>query len=94
MTSAIATRARSRNPDSVQKTSACCAQCISFETDALVIEAEIPGLRVLSSGFASVRASDGLCRLHERLLSAASHCAQFEPRAATSDRDADQRGAQ
>jgi hypothetical protein len=94
MTAAAATRARSRSANSERKKSPCCAQCISFETDALVIEAEIPGLRVLSSGFASVRASDGLCRRHERLLSAASHCAQFEPRVATSDRDADQRGAQ
>ena len=55
-----------------------CALCRSFQASAQGIEAQLPGLRILSSAFASVRASDGLCARHERYVSAASGCEAFE----------------
>jgi hypothetical protein len=39
-----------------------------------VIEKEYPGLTAMSSGFASVRADDGLCRLHDLYLSSWDTC--------------------
>jgi hypothetical protein len=53
---------------------------VHFERDPAKIEAAIPGLRSMGSGFASVRANDGLCRKHERYLSAQSSCADFARR--------------
>jgi len=59
------------------RTTACCAACVHFERGALALERALPGLRTLGSGFASVRADDGLCRRHERYLSAHGRCADF-----------------
>jgi len=59
-----------------------CADCVHFDGAARTLEAEIPGLAVMSSGYASVRADDGLCRLHDRYLSGRSRCESFEPRVA------------
>jgi hypothetical protein len=52
-----------------------CANCRHFRDTAAEIEAALPGLRTLSSAHAAVRADDGLCRLHDRYLSARSRCA-------------------
>jgi hypothetical protein len=43
------------------------------------LEAQLPGLRTLSSAFAAVRAGDGLCALHDRYLSGAYSCRDFQP---------------
>jgi hypothetical protein len=56
-----------------------CGACGHFRNDSAFLEAVIPGLASLSSADASVRADDGLCRLHDRYLSAASSCAAFTP---------------
>jgi len=50
-----------------------------FEREPLALERSIPGLRSLGSGFASVRADDGLCRRHERYVSSHASCAGYEP---------------
>lgn len=55
-----------------------CALCRSFQASSQDIEAQLPGLRILSSAFASVRAGDGLCARHERYVSATSACEAFE----------------
>ena len=63
-----------------------CGRCRYFLTDAAQIEAEIPGLAVMGSGFSAVRAHDGLCRLHQRYLSESHACERFQsaaPAAAT-----------
>jgi hypothetical protein len=38
------------------------------------MEAALPGLRSLGSAYGAARASDGLCRLHERVLAAERWC--------------------
>ena len=54
-----------------------CENCAHFNPDPLDVEAAIPGLNVMSSGFASIRAGDGLCAQHERYVPAHASCAQF-----------------
>jgi hypothetical protein len=54
-----------------------CANCAFFVTQAAQLEARLPGLNSLASGFASVRGDDGFCDRHERLLGAASACRDF-----------------
>jgi hypothetical protein len=56
-----------------------CRFCVHFRDDPDYLEAELPGLSSLSSGRASVRASDGLCQFHGRFVSAFSTCPDFEP---------------
>jgi hypothetical protein len=56
-----------------------CAACTHFCTDPLEIEAELPGLVALSSAHGSVRAQDGLCRLHLRLSNGRRPCSEFTP---------------
>jgi hypothetical protein len=54
---------------------AACDSCAHFDAAAEQIEAGLPGLRTLSSAFASVRVGDGLCRRHDRYVAASSVCA-------------------
>jgi hypothetical protein len=56
-----------------------CRSCRHFRAAAVDLEAQLPGLRTLSSAFAAVRASDGLCALHDRYLSGAYSCRDFQP---------------
>ena len=44
------------------------------------LEAAIPGLKILSSGYGSVRGETGLCRRHDQLITASSTCADFAVR--------------
>jgi hypothetical protein len=57
-----------------------CGSCRYFCQSPHEIESQLPGMRSLGSGHASVRAADGLCRRHERYLGAASSCADYDPR--------------
>jgi hypothetical protein len=61
-----------RQPDSPS-----CRQCKHFQNDALYVEAALPGLSSLSSGFGAVRCDDGICAVHERYVAASSVCAAF-----------------
>lgn len=61
--------------------SARCATCRYFENDPLKMEEAIVGLKVMSSGHASVRAQDGLCAKLDRYLSAQYSCDQYQARA-------------
>jgi hypothetical protein len=63
-------------------TVAACARCAYFVSAPLDLEAQIPGLRTMSSGFASVLGDDGVCRHHQCLVSARASCAQFAQRGA------------
>ena len=61
---------------------AACGRCQHFENDPGVLEETFPGFTSMGSGYASVRAQDGLCRHHGIYLSADDHCPSFLPVAA------------
>jgi hypothetical protein len=50
---------------------------VHFRNDPAALEAALPGLNSLSSARASVRADDGLCGRHERLVGVRASCADF-----------------
>ncbi len=54
-----------------------CRTCRYFLSIPVAIEAAVPGLASLSSGYASVRADDGLCALHDRYVAARSVCDSY-----------------
>jgi hypothetical protein len=54
-----------------------CLRCRHFLNDPAFLEGAFAGLAALSSAYASVRADDGLCRLHDHLTGAASICNDF-----------------
>jgi hypothetical protein len=55
-----------------------CSSCVNFDNDPATLEKELPGFTAMGSGHASVRANDGLCRLHGLYLSATDSCPSFE----------------
>jgi hypothetical protein len=55
-----------------------CGRCKHFQNDASEVEAALPGLSSLSSAYAAVRCSDGICTVHERYVAASSICPAFE----------------
>ena len=55
-----------------------CGSCRYFCQAPHELESQMPGLKSLGSMFASVRASDGLCRRHDRYLGASSRCDDYE----------------
>jgi hypothetical protein len=60
-----------------------CGACTHFLDEPDHLEAMIPGLTVLGSARASVRADDGICRLHDLIISARDGCGRFSPRPTT-----------
>ena len=54
-----------------------CASCAHFRNDPAFLERTLPGLAVLSSGYASVVAEDGVCLRHDRYLSARASCSEW-----------------
>ncbi|RPD88555.1 hypothetical protein [Luteimonas sp. 100069] len=54
-----------------------CGPCAHFCQDPAKFEAALPGLTALSSGTASVRARDGLCLRHDRIINGRKRCAAF-----------------
>ena len=67
---------RAARAGQVCKAAASCMSCRHFLAQPLALERALPGLNSLSSGYASVRASDGLCAVHDRYVAASSSCAQ------------------
>jgi hypothetical protein len=57
---------------------AICAHCRHFNRDAQTLEAELPGLRTLSSAHAAVRSDDGLCGVHGRYVASYYTCTSYE----------------
>ena len=64
-------------PTRQRSADATCGRCAHFQNDPAAMEKAFPGLSVMSSGFASVRAQDGLCRRHDIYLSAWDSCPSF-----------------
>ena len=56
-----------------------CLGCRHFLQNPREIEEMTPGLTALSSGFASVRADDGFCRVHGVYSNGRRACASREP---------------
>ena len=54
-----------------------CGDCVHFENDPARIEAMIPGLTTMGSARASVRADDGICGVHDRIVTPRDGCGQF-----------------
>lgn len=61
---------------------AACGACRHFSAAPGEVEASITGLTSMGSGYSAVRASDGVCKRHDRYLSAAHFCGDFAPRTA------------
>jgi hypothetical protein len=57
-----------------------CGNCVHFQNDPAALEKAWPGLTSMSSGFASVRAHDGLCERHDLYLSNLDGCGDFSLR--------------
>jgi hypothetical protein len=57
-----------------------CGDCAHFVDEPARIEALIPGLTALGSARASVRADDGICAVHDRVVTARDCCDRFSPR--------------
>lgn len=57
-----------------------CFGCRAFVNDPAAMEAAFPGLTSFSSGYASVRADDGICLTHQTYLNGQRACAAREPR--------------
>jgi hypothetical protein len=69
-----------RVPETAAPPARRCGGCVSFNNDPHYLEAEMPGLRSLSSATSSVRTDDGLCARHGRYLGARSSCGDFQAR--------------
>lgn len=54
-----------------------CLHCVHFRNDPAYLETAFSGLTALSSSYGSARADDGICRRHDRYLSARSTCPDF-----------------
>jgi hypothetical protein len=67
----------------LRNSGAVCEKCKHFKNDPAAIEANYPGLKIMSSGFASVRDHDGLCEHNQLYLSARDSCPNFTPRRVT-----------
>ncbi len=59
---------------------ATCEHCVHFQNDPGILEQIFCGLTSMSSGYASVRAQDGLCLQHGLYLSAWESCPEFCPK--------------
>jgi hypothetical protein len=58
-----------------------CGGCGHFVDDPARIEALIPGLTAMGSARASVRGDDGICGVHDRIVTARDWCDRFCARA-------------
>lgn len=60
-----------------------CRACRHFDGDPAAIEAAFRNLASMSSGYAAVRAGDGLCHLRDLYLSGGATCIRHAPRSGT-----------
>ncbi|MBF0252103.1 MAG: hypothetical protein HQL35_15925 [Alphaproteobacteria bacterium] len=59
-----------------------CGHCRHFIDDPQDLEAEVEGLKILSSAFGSVRADTGWCKRWDRFCTARTTCDAYSPRTA------------
>ena len=58
-----------------------CFPCAHLCDDPVRVETALPGLAILSSAHASVRAQDGICLRHDVLIDGRHRCSSFRTRA-------------
>ncbi|MGA8049644.1 MAG: hypothetical protein WCA09_05645 [Burkholderiales bacterium] len=64
-----------------------CGRCRSFVGEAAALERAVPGLKILSSAYGSVRADTGVCERHGSFVTPSQSCPEFQPmRAAGGER--------
>lgn len=63
----------------------CCGHCAHFCNDPEALEQIFAGLKIMSSGHASVRGQDGLCTLHDRYRPWRDVCPSYLAAAAPAD---------
>ena len=66
-----------RQPYPEGKFDSVCRVCHHFLAASRELEAELPGLTILSSAFGDSMGDQGLCRLHERLVPPRHSCPEF-----------------
>lgn len=59
-----------------------CAQCRFLVSDPAALEGAIPGLRILSSAYGSVRADTSLCEPRGMFVTPDHWCSGFRPKLA------------
>ena len=59
---------------------AVCANCREFVDDPIRLERELAGLTILSSAQGDTRGDQGLCSLHQQLVTPGLTCSAFVPR--------------
>ena len=56
-----------------------CKSCRYFLDDSEVLERWFTGLTILSSAYGDTWGDQGVCLVHERLLTPTSSCSRYEP---------------
>jgi hypothetical protein len=62
-----------------QKEEGHCGGCAHLIHEPAEFECAFPGILILSSGQGESRGDQGLCRLHERLVTCEMSCSHFRP---------------
>jgi hypothetical protein len=57
-----------------------CGTCSQFIDDAQELERRLPGILILSSAHGDARGDQGLCCIHERMLTPGLTCSRWEAR--------------
>jgi hypothetical protein len=58
-----------------------CTCCAHLIRDPVEFERALPGILVLSSGQGESRGDQGLCQIHQRIVTPEMTCGHFQPRA-------------
>ena len=56
-----------------------CAGCAQLICDPVKFEDALPGILILSSGQGDSRGDQGLCQIHQRLVTPEMTCRHFQP---------------
>jgi hypothetical protein len=57
-----------------------CTGCAHLLCDPVEFERALPGILILSSGQGESRGDQGLCPIHQRLVTREMTCSHFQPR--------------
>ena len=55
-----------------------CAGCVHLIQDPVEFESALPGILILSSGQGESRGDQGLCQIHQRLVTPEMTCRHFQ----------------
>jgi hypothetical protein len=58
-----------------------CANCRFFVDEPEAFERALPGILILSSGQGDTRGCQGLCKIHQKILTPTMSCTRFDLRA-------------